>query len=85
VRAPATAWHPRRALSGGLRDRWRRLRIGGCDAAELAKFGTPLYVVAEGDLRSRARAFTSAMGDGSRLRLKAFPCTAVLKVFLRRA
>ena len=60
-----------------------RLRIGGCDAAELAaEFGTPLYVVAEDDLRSRARAFTSAMGDGEVVfASKAFPCTAVLKVF----
>jgi len=60
-----------------------RLRIGGCDAAELAaEFGTPLYVVAEDDLRSRARAFTGAMGDGEVVfASKAFPCTAVLKVF----
>ena len=60
-----------------------RLRIGGCDAAGLAaEFGTPLYVVAEDDLRSRARAFTNAMGDGEVVfASKAFPCTAVLKVF----
>src|SRR5215207_11427151 len=35
-----------------------RLAIGGCDAVELAReFGTPAYVMAEDDLRARARAF----------------------------
>jgi len=35
-----------------------RLEIGGCDTIELAReFGTPAYVVAEDDLRARARAF----------------------------
>ena len=58
-------------------------RIGGCDAAELAaEFGTPLYAVAEDDLRGRAREFTAAMGDGEVVfASKAFPCTAVLRVF----
>jgi diaminopimelate decarboxylase len=33
-----------------------RLEIGGCDAIELAReFGTPAYVYAEDDIRSRAR------------------------------
>jgi diaminopimelate decarboxylase len=61
---------------------------GGCDLVELARdHGTPAYVVAEDDLRARARAFTEALatrhgGDfevvyGS----KAFPCTAVNRVF----
>ena len=37
------------------------LEIGGCDALELAReFGTPAYVVAEADLRTRARAFVAA-------------------------
>lgn len=37
------------------------LEIGGCDALELAReFGTPAYVVAEADLRTRARAFLTA-------------------------
>jgi diaminopimelate decarboxylase len=65
-----------------------RLRIGGCDAVELAReFGTPAYVVAEDDLRSRARAFRAALaaehdGPGEVLfASKAFPCTAVLRVF----
>src|ERR1700761_7487055 len=38
-----------------------RLEVGGCDAIELAReFGTPAYVVAEDDLRARARAFLAA-------------------------
>ena len=42
-----------------------RLSIGGCDARELTReFGTPLYVVAEDDLRAKAREFTAAMGGG---------------------
>jgi diaminopimelate decarboxylase len=60
-----------------------RLHIGGCDALELAReFGTPLYAVAEDDLRSRAREFRAAMGGGEVVfASKAFPCTAVLRVF----
>jgi diaminopimelate decarboxylase len=65
-----------------------RLSIGGCDALELARdFGTPAYVVAEDDLRARARAFLAALsahhdGPGEVLfASKAFPCTAVLRVF----
>jgi diaminopimelate decarboxylase len=63
-----------------------RLEIGGCDVMELAReFGTPAYVVAEDDLRSRARSFLDALARrhadydvlfGS----KAFPCTAVYRV-----
>src|SRR3954465_5193592 len=60
-----------------------RLAIGGCDAVELAReFGTPLYAVAEDDLRARAREFRAAMGEHEVVfASKAFPCTAVLKVF----
>src|SRR3954451_925765 len=59
-----------------------RLSIGGCDAAELVRrFGTPLYVVSEDDLRSRAREFTAAMPGEVVFASKAFPCTAVLRVF----
>jgi diaminopimelate decarboxylase len=65
-----------------------RLAIGGCDAVALAdEFGTPAYVVAEDDLRARARAFRGALaaahdGPGEVLfASKAFPCTAVLRVF----
>jgi diaminopimelate decarboxylase len=65
-----------------------RLQIGGCDARELARrYGTPAYVVAEEDLRSRARAFKAALathheGPGEVVfASKAFPCTAVLRAF----
>ncbi|MDQ2760183.1 MAG: diaminopimelate decarboxylase [Actinomycetota bacterium] len=62
------------------------LELGGCDAVELARqFGTPCYVVAEDDLRERARSFLGALRSrhadcdvlfGS----KAFSCTAVYRV-----
>jgi diaminopimelate decarboxylase len=65
-----------------------RLLIGGVDAAELAReFGTPCYVVAEEDLRARARAFRDALaaahdGPGEIVfASKAFPCVAALRVF----
>jgi diaminopimelate decarboxylase len=65
-----------------------RLAIGGCDVLELAReFGTPAYVVAEDDLRARAREFVRAMAThhGGRGRVlfaaKAFPCSAVLRIF----
>jgi diaminopimelate decarboxylase len=65
-----------------------RLSIGGCDAVELAReFGTPAYVVAEDDLRAKAREFTDALaaahpGPGEVVfASKAFPCTAVARVF----
>jgi diaminopimelate decarboxylase len=64
------------------------LSIGGCDALELAReFGTPAYVVAEDDLRAQARTFTEVLGrlhEGPGevvFASKAFPCTAVLRVF----
>jgi diaminopimelate decarboxylase len=64
------------------------LSIGGCDARELAReFGTPAYVVAEEDLRAGARTFVEALarehdGPGEVVfASKAFPCTAVLRVF----
>jgi diaminopimelate decarboxylase len=64
------------------------LSIGGCDARELAReFGTPAYVVAEDDLRAGARTFVEALarvhdGPGEVVfASKAFPCTAVLRVF----
>jgi diaminopimelate decarboxylase len=73
---------------GSRLDERGRLEVGGCDAIELAReFGTPAYVVAEDDLRARARAFAQAgRGAGhSDLQIvfasKAFPCTAVLALF----
>ncbi len=62
-----------------------RLEIGGCDTVELAReFGTPAYVVAEEDLRSRARAFVEQLAARHRdydvlFASKAFPCTAVYR------
>jgi diaminopimelate decarboxylase len=65
-----------------------RLEVGGCDAIELAReFGTPAYVVAEDDLRTRARAFVRAGREAGHedfhvvFASKAFPCTAVLELF----
>jgi diaminopimelate decarboxylase len=65
-----------------------RLQIGGCDAVELAeRFGTPVYVVAEDDLRARARAFIGAFRavghDDFEVMFasKAFPATAVMALF----
>jgi diaminopimelate decarboxylase len=63
-----------------------RLEIGGCDAIELVeRFGSPTYVVAEDDLRARARAFMAAVASRHRdydvlFASKAFPCTAVYRV-----
>jgi diaminopimelate decarboxylase len=62
------------------------LEIGGCDAVELAReFGTPAYVVAEDDLRARARTFMDAVAARHRdfdvlFASKAFPCTAVYRL-----
>ncbi len=43
------------------------LEIAGCDAVELVReFGSPLYVVAEEDLRLRARAFLDAFAGPPR-------------------
>jgi diaminopimelate decarboxylase len=64
-----------------------RVEVGGCDVLELAReFGTPAYLVAEDDLRERARAFRAAFAARSErsdvvFAAKAFPCTAVLAVF----
>ncbi len=64
------------------------LEVGGCDTIELAReFGTPAYVVAEDDLRTRARTFLQAGRDAGHedfqvvFASKAFPCTAVLALF----
>jgi diaminopimelate decarboxylase len=63
-----------------------RLEIAGCDAVELVEeFGSPVYVVAEDDLRARARAFIAAVAARHRdydvlFASKAFPCTAVYRV-----
>ena len=62
------------------------LELGGCDAIELARrFGTPVYVVSEEDLRRRARAFVDAVAARHEnfdvlFASKAFPCTAVYRL-----
>jgi diaminopimelate decarboxylase len=62
------------------------LEIGGCDTRALAReYGTPCYVVAEDDLRARARAFVAAFRARTErcdvlFATKAFPCTAVMRV-----
>src|SRR5262249_46379924 len=67
-------------------DEHGRLVIGGCLASDLAReFGTPAYVVAEDDLRARARSFVDAFAahtDDFEILFasKAFPCTAVYRV-----
>jgi diaminopimelate decarboxylase len=63
-----------------------RLEVGGCDTVELAReFGTPCFIVAEDDIRSRARAFVQAFAARSDdfevvFASKAFPCTAVYRL-----
>jgi diaminopimelate decarboxylase len=63
------------------------LQLGGCDARELAReFGTPAYVVAEDDLRTRARRFVEAFKARTpdfevHFASKSFPATAVLRLF----
>ncbi|MBJ7329096.1 MAG: diaminopimelate decarboxylase [Solirubrobacteraceae bacterium] len=65
----------------------RRLEIGGVDAIALAKeFGTPAYIVAEDDLREKARQYLAAFRAHApdaevHFASKANPCTAVLRVF----
>jgi diaminopimelate decarboxylase len=72
-------------IGSRLNDRgW--LEIGGCDVSEVAReFGTPAYVYAVDDIRTRARAYV----DGFRKRTdhfevvyasKAFPCTAAYRL-----
>src|SRR5919199_5329478 len=59
-----------------------RLEVGGCDVFDVAaEFGTPAYVYAEDDMRSRARAYMEAFRSRTeRFEViygsKAFPCVA---------
>jgi diaminopimelate decarboxylase len=63
-----------------------RLEIGGCDLIDLAdEFGTPAYVYAEDDIRTRAREFVRAFRDRTErfevvYASKAFPCTAAYRL-----
>jgi diaminopimelate decarboxylase len=87
ITSSQTALSPAFPLGSRLNERGR-LEIGGCDTIELAReYGTPAYIVAEDDLRARARAFVDA---GQRTEhtdfnvvfaSKSFPCTAVLSLF----
>ena len=62
------------------------LEVGGCDTIELAReFGTPCFVVAEEDVRARARAFVAAFAARCAdfevvFASKAFPCTAIYRL-----
>jgi diaminopimelate decarboxylase len=84
---PQTGLSPALPLGSRLNE-YGRLEIGGCDTIELAReFGTPAYVVAEDDLRARARVFVAAGAASGHenfnvvFAAKAFPCTAVLSLF----
>ncbi|TDD66053.1 diaminopimelate decarboxylase [Jiangella aurantiaca] len=58
------ALYPGLWAAGVARDDDGVLRVGGVSVKELAtEFGTPLYVVDEGDFRSRARAYRDAFGS----------------------
>jgi diaminopimelate decarboxylase len=85
--ATGTRLSPVYPLGSRLNERGH-LEVGGCDTIELAReFGTPAYVVAEEDLRVRAREFVRAARDAGHPEMgvvfasKAFPCTAVLALF----
>jgi diaminopimelate decarboxylase len=63
------------------------LEIAGCDVVGLAEeFGTPAYIYAEDDMRSRARAYRKAFergGGGFEVLFasKSLPCTAAYRLF----
>jgi len=65
-----------------------RLEVGGCDVVELAReFGTPAYVYAEDDIRTRARAYMDAFRSRTErfevvYASKAFPCTAAFRILV---
>ena len=63
------------------------LEIAGRDVVELAaEFGTPAYIYAEDEMRSRARAYREAFDGRNQdfevlFASKAFPCTAAYRLF----
>ena len=58
-----------------------RLTIGGVDVIELAeRYGTPLFVYDEEQIRSRCREAVAAFGDGVAYATKAFMTTAMAKL-----
>jgi diaminopimelate decarboxylase len=84
--AMTAAVQPSHVFPSGTRVNERgHLEIGGCDVVEVAReFGTPAYLVAEEDLRARARAFVDAVrarhdSFDVLFASKAFPCTAVYR------
>ena len=55
--------------------------IAGVDLVSIAeRFGTPLYVYDEDDIRSRCRAYVATFGDGVAYASKAFLCVAMVKL-----
>lgn len=57
------------------------LHIGGCDVAELAdRYGTPLFIYDEAQLRARCREAVEAFGDGVAYATKAFLCRAMARL-----
>jgi len=58
-----------------------RVAIAGVDVASLAaRFGTPLYVYDEADIRTRCRAYRAAYGDNVAYASKAFLCLAMARL-----
>jgi diaminopimelate decarboxylase len=57
------------------------LSVGGCDLTELAaRFGTPLFVYDESQLRERCREAVSAFPEGAAYATKAFICGAMAQL-----
>jgi len=58
-----------------------RVAIAGIDLVELAdRFGTPLHVYDEAELRRRCRAYFAGFGSGAAYASKAFLCTAMARL-----
>ncbi|HEY5012976.1 MAG TPA: diaminopimelate decarboxylase [Acidimicrobiia bacterium] len=58
-----------------------RCRLGGIELDELARrFGTPLYVYDEAELRGRCREYVAAFPGGVAYASKAFLCTAMARL-----
>jgi diaminopimelate decarboxylase len=58
-----------------------RVALAGIELTELARrFGTPLYVYDEADLRDRCRAYHATFGAGAAYAGKAFLCTAMARL-----
>ena len=76
-----TAFDPSLLPASATLDAAGRVAIAGVDLASLAeRFGTPLYVYDEADIRARCRAYRSAFGDGVAYASKAFLCVAMARL-----